>query len=93
MTEEKNAYKWTEEDSTLLKGELEKLKRNAKFLSDTSKEKELDCREDTINQSIKYITELANHFHKNQDSDSDEFRTSSESYKKYVMERIGKFED
>lgn len=93
MTEEKNGYKWTEEDSTLLKGELEKLKRNAKLLRDTSKEKEIDCREDTINQSIKYITELANHFHENQVEDTDEFRTSSDSYIKYVMEKFGKFED
>lgn len=99
-TKHSTVSKWTVEDSVALKGELNKLKKNAKKLKKkaTAGEKlsqEFDAKADTIDESIKNITEFANFLEKNSKSSSESKVTfkSSEEYKKYIIDKATDFED
>ena len=95
-----DAASWTVEDSVALKGELSKLKKNAKKLKkkvvDSAKmSQEFDAKADTIDESIKVITEFANYLEENDKSPSDTKVTfkSSDEYKKYIIDKVTEFDD
>ena len=90
---------WTKDDYAEMKHNLANYNRHAKKLRSKTEErnkvgKELDIREDTIQESFKMVSDMVKYFNDNPNADDDATKAKpSESYRNYLLNRTGNFEE
>lgn len=95
--EEVDKLHMSAEDILTIKHNLKSITKRAKKLKSKmdSKNKqgdEFDCRQHVINESYKYILDLANRFKDDNDTSNDK-QIHSDVYRKYLLEHAGNFEE
>ena len=90
---------WTKEDYAEMKHNLDNYKRHAKKVRSKTEErvkvgKDFDIREETIQESFKTISDMLKYFNDNPNAEDDERKAKpSESYRNYLLNRTGNFEE